>query len=346
MKKQSDRIRTYVSGDESGIIPLINEVFHSSMDDKLWHWKYFLHPAGKGWINVAESGNQIVALHALMRSNLNFIGSEIMAAQPVDIAVRDDQRRKRWMVRLAQNIYDRATREGAMAIYGFPIRNMYVGVMRHLDFIRVCNLSFYRYHIGNAGLTGTAIDRVMKYLNSGRVTLRYSLNIKFSMKNVSIASVEALPDDLDEMLREINDHEVISIWKDRKYLQWRYKDHPINKYKFFSLRIGGRLHGLIVTRTIGERVAICEMLNRTKNIQQAFTHLLYIIKHYLPTGAQELFFLGHDNGYFDTVFGMSGFKKSISNVVCTGRNIKSGRFREMFMIPDNWTLVYGDTDHV
>lgn len=346
MKKQRDRMRAYKPGDETAVLELLNNVFQGSMDDRLWKWKYFQHPQGSGWITVAESGSEIVAMYAVMRCNLNFLGTAVTSVQSVDSAVRNDQRRKRWMLRLAQSLYDRSAREGVTACFGFPSPNMYVGVMKHLDYMRICHFSFYRFQLGNAGLTGKAIDRAVKYLAFLKMSIRYSLNIKFSMKGFSAARAEALPDDMAEMLKEINDHEVISVWKDREYLKWRYMDHPNNKYELFPLRIGGRLEGLIVTRTIGERIAICEILNRTKDIQQAFLHLLYIIKHYLPTGAQELYFLGHDNGYFDTVFGWAGFKKSISNVVCTGRNITSNRFREMFMIPDNWTLVYGDTDLV
>lgn len=346
MKNQKERIRLYAPGDEQGCVDLQNRVFGSFMDSSLWRWKYTAHPKGKGWITVAESNAEIVALYAAMRCNLNFLGDEVNAAQSVDIAVRDDQRRKQWMVRLARNLFDRSAREGAEANFGFPIRNMYAGVMKHLDFMRICNLSFYRYQTGNAGLAGKALDRMLKYLMLPKISLRYFLNTRSWGTNLSAEKTEALPDDVDGMLKEINYHEVISVWKDREYLQWRYADHPKNRYEFFSLRVGGRLEGLIVTRTIGDRVAICEILNRTKDIQQAFLHLLHIIKHYAPSAAQELYFLGHDNGFFDTAFGWAGFKKSQSNIVCTGRNTTSGRFREMFMIPDNWTLVYGDTDLV
>lgn len=345
MTQDNDRMRPYQQADGTQLIALVNEVFDMGMTDAIWDWKYHVHPKGTGWISVAESNDELVAHYALMRQHLNHIGNEIPAAQSADTAVRKDQRRKGWMLRLGKDVIARAEREGAEAIHGFPNRNISPWVLLNFDYHRVCNLKFYGKNLGKRLPLGPLVNWPLHIVSLILTNIRFALNKRMTLPG-SVFTHETVLDEkeADEMVKEYNRYEIISIWKDGEYLKWRYQDHPFNSYEYFTLRVNGRLEGLVVTRIDGKRIAICEFINRTKDNQQSFMTLLYLIKHFMGRGFRELYFQGHDDGYFDTVFGMAGFEKSNTGLIYACMRFKHDTIREKTLIPQNWTLVYGDSD--
>ncbi len=342
--RKKETIRPYRPGDEKRILRLMGEVFSSSMDEAFFKWKFLEHPKGPGWMRVAESGPYIVAFYGMTRQPLNFMGNEVPGGQGGDVMVRGDQRGKGLFTKLAGAVYRQFSGDDAVLFFGFPNRQSYPAVMKYLDYARICNLDYYQYRAGMTGMAGKVLGLAGRLFRGLKVWLRCEINARLSQKGSAMEMTADLPAGLSEMLREINTNEVLSLWKDEDYLRWRYIDHPRHRYDFFPLRVNGVLEGLVVARKDGARAVICEMLNRTKNVQQAFLHLLYVQRRYIFSGMGEVVFLGHDNGFFETVFGRSGFKKSISNIVCTVRFSGRGRIREMFMIPENWTFTYGDSD--
>ena len=344
MKKSGDVIRLYSRNDEGNVIRLHNETTNAGYDPEFWNWKYFSNPKGPGWVNVAESGKEVVGQYSLMRYHLNFMGEEIVAAQSSDTVVRGDQRRKRWMTRLADHVYAKATRDGAWAIFGFPNRNSYPVAMKQLDFVRLCHLIYYNLRLGGNGTARRLMGPMGTALHFFTTWLRCVINAKLKMKNVRVEKTTDLPDGIADFLKVINTYEVLSVWKDADYLRWRYLRNPRHSYVLYPLFVNDILEGLVVVRKLGTLLVICEMLSRSKDIQLGMVHLLHVLKANFFSGIKEVAFLGHDNGYFETVFGRIGFGKSYSHVVCLGRVPKEGKFKQVFMIPDNWTFVYGDTD--
>ncbi len=344
MKKSRDKIRMYSGRDEGNVFRLHNETADGNFDPEFWSWKYFSYPKGPGWVNLAVSENEIVGQYSLMRYHLNFLGEEIVAAQSSDTLVRSDQRRKRWMTRLADHVYAKATRDGAWAIYGFPNRNSYPVAMKQLDFMRICHLSYYNMKLGGDGPAWRVLGPLGHMFHFLAAGLRYVINARLKIKKVRVEKMTDLPEGISDFLRVINTYEVLSVWKDAEYLRWRYVNHPRHAYVFYPLFVNDTLQGLVVARKLGNQLVVCEMLNRGKDIQLGMIHLLYIVKSNYFSGIKEVAFLGHDNGYFESVFSRVGFRRSYSHVVCLGRVPKEGRFRQHFMIPENWTLVYGDTD--
>ncbi|MBN2078866.1 MAG: GNAT family N-acetyltransferase [Spirochaetes bacterium] len=342
--KTKETIRPYRPGDEERILRLRGEVFTSRMDEALFKWKFLEHPRGLGWMKVAEEGSEIIGFYGMTRQYLNFLGEEVRGGQVGDIMVRGDRRGKGLFLKLAGSVYNTFSRDDPFVSYGFPNRQSYPAVTKYLDYARICNMDFYQYRAGMTGIAGKTLGLAGRLFRGLKVWLRCEINARLSMKRSAMEMTADLPAGLSDLLKEINTYEVLSLWKDEDYLRWRYVDHPRHRYDIFPLRVNGVLEGLVVARRDGTRAVICEILNRTKNVQQAFLHLLYVQRRYIFSGMGEVIFLGHDNGFFETVFGRSGFKKSMSNIVCTVRFSGRGRIREMFMIPENWTFVYGDSD--
>lgn len=347
MEENATIIREYREGDEVRILRLFKEVFGLERTIDHWNWQFKKHPQGNGWVTLAEIGNKIVAQYCMMRNHLNFMGREIIAGQSCDTMVRSDQRGQKWFSRLATRNYKYASEKGAKAVFGFPDRNSYPGFMRDLEWHRIVSLKYYFYRIGFQKIWGQKIDRIFKYFYRILIKLKYYFSLLYQGSGVKIETLSHLPDDLEDMLREIRDYEVLCVWKDLKYLKWRYENHPDHNYLFHVISIQGRLQGLVITRDCGDTITICEVLHREKNEHQSILLLHHVVDHWATSSAQTIEFLGHDSGFFEAIFKNFGFQMSpYSNFVFGGRVFGDPALESKFISPYNWTIVYGDTDVV
>ena len=344
MMEGHDAIKEYEVGDEKEIIKLHKEVFNSETDLNRWKWQFLYHPKGEGWISLAQANNEIVGQYCMMRHHLNFLGREIIAGQSCDTMVKADQRGKRWFTKLANHNYEFAAKNGVQAVFGFPNRNSYPGFMKHLDWIRLFNLNYYYYRLGLKKYIGNRLDILLNIFLLNKFLLRYKIFLKSRIKDFAIITTEKIPKNLDDTLKEICNYEVLSIWKDNNYLRWRYENHPQNKYLFHMLMIGKKIEGLVVTRVCNDNVRICEVLSRTKSI--LITHLLvyHVMIYSVKIKAQKIEFYGFDNGFFDSVFQGAQFNKEISQYIFGGKVFNDRKLKNMFMIPNNWSISFGDID--
>ena len=122
----------------------------------------------------------------MRRNHLNFMGHQIIAGQSCDTIVRADQRGKKWFIRLAQKNYEFASENDVTAVFGFPNRNSYPGFVKYLDWVRLFNLTHYRYRFGFKKVVGSKIDSFIKYFVELKHRLKYLLFSKVSIKEFNI----------------------------------------------------------------------------------------------------------------------------------------------------------------
>jgi hypothetical protein len=281
----------------------------------------------------------------MMRNHVNFCGREICAGQSCDTMVRGDQRGKGWFVRLATVNYEQAAAGGLQAVVGFPNRNSFPGFMRSLDWRRITSLREYTCRLGYRRLWGGTDALYKLILRAGLRGKTFALRLWHERLDIVVSDV--LSDNLGELLDEVRNHEVLSIWKDLPYLRWRYESHPENSYTFHVLLKAGRAEGLVVSRTVGSTIAICELVHRRRDVRESVVFLNSLLTLYAREPWQKVEFFGHDDGFFQSVFRACGFAESYSSgFVFGGRVFGGGPLEGHFPHAANWTVSYGDTDVV
>lgn len=346
MNRESLTIRDYRPSDDERLVALHNEVFHSDIGREEWQWKYQKQPQGHSWISVAETNGEIVGQQGVIHNHLNFTGREIVVGQAGDSLVRPDQRGRGIFAKLAHRNYELARNSGVVAVFNFPNLASYPGYVRRLGWMRVCNLKYYWYRIGYSKVWGSAVDRLFKrvHLMNLRAKALARRLVYADLKAMRFSQSTCLPEEFQRTLRDIRDHEVLSMWKDMAYLRWRYEDHPSRKYAFHLLYVDMQPEALIVTRDLGDTIAICDLMHRTKNIRHSVDLLASVIRVYSRSKAQKLEFFGHDDGYFDAVFSACHFKRQPTSTIMFGGVVLDESFRDVFLSPHNWTISYGDVD--
>ncbi|MBN2070325.1 MAG: GNAT family N-acetyltransferase [Candidatus Krumholzibacteriota bacterium] len=350
MDKSNDRIREFRQGDETGISVLFKDVFKTDKTVEYIRWQYMDHPGGPGWLYLSSIDDAIVGECCTMRSHLNFLGKEIPAGELCDGLIRQDQRGKGLFTGMVERNCERAIEEGFKAIIGFPNRSAYPVYIKKLDWYNITYLDEYSFKTGYRKLTGAVLDKIVKIILAVPVRIRFRVlkDIYHSFlhhNDVKFITTSKLPDDIKEVLEEALKNEVISVWKDLPYLRWRYEDHPENDYEFHIMIVDGEPVGVTICRKMNDIVAICDLIHKSKNIDQSELMLLYALSHYFSTGAQKIEFFGHDNGFFETVFRRCRFKRiSPSKFVLVGKVFDDRKLESLFGLPHNWKVTYGDTD--
>lgn len=348
--ERSAVIRQYRAGDERQILPLFNKVLGNGSPKTLEHfdWQFWEHPQGRGWLTVAEVNEEIVGLVAVMRQHLNYSGREIIAGQGVDLVVHPEHRRKSLFIEMRESSRKHVHSEGAELISGFPNRMAYLTLINYPNWFKVTHLKSFTYEFGwkrIGAARGSATCNILGAIDSLKNKIRVSWKRK--PKNVTIVDSSSLPDDSAETLLEINSFEVLSVWKDLEYLKWRYENHPKHRYRFHRLIISNKVEGLIVSRNCGDWIALCEVMNRTKDIEQTALLLEHVVDYYRQTPATEIAFWGFDTGFFETAFREAGFTmKNTSGIVFGIRISPDSHLEKIALMPHNWTISYGDTDHI
>ena len=244
----------------------------------------------------------------MMRNHLNFLGKEILAGQSCDTMIRSDQRGKRWFTRLAESNYEYASANGVQAVFGFPNRNSFPGFMKYLGWYKLFGLGHYYYRLGAKKLVGNTFNNFLQFCIKGRWQLSYQIGIRKRIRNYKVYVSCNLPYDLDAMLREINTHEVLSVWKDTDYLKWRYEKHPHHEYVFYLLTVNKINEMLVVIKKNEEKIQICELLSKTKNVLHALFLIHRIVIDSIRRDAQYIEFHGYDDGFLIVYLEMPDLK--------------------------------------
>jgi len=340
------RIRKYKANDEFNIFQLFSEVFDTGYSQERWAWQYKNNIYGPGWIVVAEDQNGIVGQSSTRRNHINFMGREILAGQGCDLMVKKEYRKTGISNEMIQTSISNQTQEGGKVVFSFPNRDSYPGSMRSYNDIRICYLNEYSYRIGLKKIWGQRFDQVFKMFLSLPNSLHFKKEKQIINQDIRIVSTKNVPNHVGAMLDECHNYEVLSIWKDLDYMKWRYEENPEHRYDYHTLFIDGMAEGFIVCKQGDDQITICEFISRTKNFRQSVLFLRYIIKRYFLTSAQTIEFYGWDSGFFDCIYSKSGFQKKISSLVLAVCLLDSNdeRLSQMVNIPENWTVVMGDSD--
>jgi hypothetical protein len=339
-----DHVRQYQKGDESRILALFNATFNGGRSLDRWKWQFERNPQGSPWIALAESGGELLGQYCMIHNHLSLGGREICAAQACDVIVRPDQRGKRWFIRLAESCYSQASVEGLKVVFGFPNRESFPGHVRSLGWERITPLKEYLYRTSIKQLAGPFVDFFYSAVVGTLMRMR-AIAFRRSVDGGRIVTSSAIPGSVASLLEDVRNHEIFSVWKDLAYIKWRYEQHPEHRYVYHVLYVGEVAEGLIVSRDTGTSIAICELLHRNKDVAQTVYLLSGAVRYHAKSAAERIEFFGHDDGFFDAVFARCGFSTRYSSgFIFSGRVFGDERLAKQFAAPQNWSVVYGDTD--
>jgi GNAT superfamily N-acetyltransferase len=235
------RLRSYILGDEEGILELRRDVFGSKDPFKLnrdaWEWEFLQNPEGESIIIVAEEKAKIVGHYGLLPLIMSYYGKNVALALAVDLMVHPSFRRKGLFLRLFEHIVEEAKRHNIDAILGFPNRITLPTYINKLGWHHVKSVKTH-VKISLKNLI-TKSHTIMFTTNRSN----FSLHDKSYMEFVRISNFNDIP-----RFDNIASSQFIFINRSPSYLNWRYIQPHWYQYIPYAILIESEIKGFFVLR--------------------------------------------------------------------------------------------------
>ncbi|MFZ5632518.1 MAG: GNAT family N-acetyltransferase [Bacillota bacterium] len=280
-------MRPFQPGDEGSYLDLYNFVHPVSMSADYWRWLNLANPAGPSMIETAWDGEKLIGVYGLVPVKL-WAGGEIVLGALSDVAVtHPDYRYRGVFSALGRSLYHRAEERGVRIIYGFPTEHSKHGFEKTLgwDFVHGCR-ALVCWGCGGAGGGENLMD---------------------------VYEVDSAGNDFDPLWDKVARGAIrssILAVRDKEYINWRFVEHPENRYRIFMAAGGAGPGGYIIARLpagAGETcVDIVDVLAEDVN---SFRELVgFALGYYGEAGCVRIR-LTAGSVFFHCIRGM-GFKES------------------------------------
>ncbi len=257
------QVRLYRPGDEEGIIKLFREVFGREMSLQEWQWKYIESHPLRVYSSVAEDdlGN-IVGHYGAVHVPLIYRGKSASGLSICDVMIHPQFRSIRALKAISSLTPPIAVQDHIIMGYGFPTINI---LLRPAIALKL-------------------YEEVENVLEGNKEAVFHN--------NLSRLKFKLFPldynDDRIDKLWEICKMDLpLAAVRNRQYLCWRYKKHPLFRYELLGLkkRLGNELVGIVVLKREEDRVILMDFLA----LKGIMSHLFQKMENYIvSTGARTI----------------------------------------------------------
>jgi hypothetical protein len=348
-------VRRWQPGDEVAMMELFRVEFGRERTPAHWKWKFLENPCGGPFVSLAWHRDPplLVGNQVLMPFPLCVRGRRLLAGHSLDLVVHHDFRRQGIHEVTGRDAEAFLREHGGEALVAFPNAASYPGFVRSQGWKRILEPTMWKRRLGLRGklerrlrvpVLAAAADAVFRARATGALR-RQLAAAQAARPDLRVEHVGRLPDGVDALWERERTRVHVSLWKDREYLAWRYERHPEQRFEYHALVRGSELAGLAVTGIRDRMALLCELLEPDRDEAAGRLLVLSVCARVAGNGADEVHFLGHDDGWFGRV--LEGFTAApATENVFVGRAIADEALTAELADAANWTLTYGDGDFI
>ena len=316
--------------DLNKIIELFKEVFNRNFGKNFWEWKYYKNPYGKIPPLVLYDGRKLIGSYSADFKKFLVDGIEVECALVTTAIVHSDYRSQGIFTYLAKNMYNKLRKMGIIFLYGFPN-------------------ALYPYEIYIKKLKWNYCDKktnLIKDINNNNK----SPNLIPKSTTIEISKIDKYPNEINKLNNQLTGGGIFSKI-DHEYLNWRYIEHPLNKYNNYLIYRNGEIYGYFVTKTYinneGEKYGELDDFKIIDDNLTIFGNIYRFIHNY---------FIEKDHSYISTwvsdnsdfyQFLLKNSFKEIKMSISWGfklLNRLDPKYLQLLLNPSNWDLRMGDSD--
>ncbi len=246
-------LREYSPSDREEVFQLRTDVYGEAFPEDDWVWKFERSPLGPARIYLAESQGRIVGLRIYPFREVKILNDVWRSVLTVDGMVHPDFRRLGIWSGLMREGIRRLRAEGIHLALSFPgiHRHTYAAFLK-LGFLDVGPIPLLAKPLRLGGLLSRVVrsrrlqssaDRVSRFLPGTR-----QRRPPPQAGDLAIERIDGFDDQFDRLWEEESRQRTFSLVRDQKYLNYRYRDRPGEKYALFAAYRKKELTGYVVVR--------------------------------------------------------------------------------------------------
>ena len=343
-------VRKYQDGDEEQIHSLRNTaLINAEKDIQWWRWQYLDNPRGTAIIYVAEADKRIVGHLALLPTLMKIGDKIILCSHAVDGMVHPDYRRQSIYVKIADETFEFASKDGIAMVFGTPNNQSYPIHIGRLQWIYICNPRlmlkiinwnvFFKSHLRIPNFVGKQLEKFIELIWNNKSHCEDS--------EVTIEQITTFDERIDKFWLRASETKKIMVIRDKKYLNWRYVNKPGNNYNIFIAQKGNEIIGYIVV-TIQREKTIRGYIIDLLALPDEDTAMIMLIKKAIAycknKGAITIKCLMLREVPYYKILKKMGFICRKSEVRLCARIFDPKISKEFVSDPSNWYYLWGDRD--
>lgn len=233
--------RSYRPADKGTVISLLATGRHPNYTREktaVFDWQFAGNPASDGAspFLIGTVGDEVVAINGFVPVKVNVCGRAEQGCWSLDTYVSGAHRGRGFGKALAQRVSVRAP-----VMLGFGISDMNDSILEKSAWLldeHMATLFFHADEPGVKGLGKNLLSRGARLLGAHKRNGSASLRVE----------PDVAADELDATWQGVRGHYESAVERSGAYLTWRYRDSPVNRYRWLTARRGGELAALFVTR--------------------------------------------------------------------------------------------------
>ncbi|MDB4954917.1 MAG: hypothetical protein JWO36_2486 [Myxococcales bacterium] len=212
-----------------------------------WQFKCNPHDDGRSPFLVGALDDEtIVALNGYMPARIKFQGRPIHSCWSCDTYVSPSFRGRGFGKELVSRVS-----AAAPVMLGYGISDMSDPIFDKYDWLLHPHIDLLFFHVAEKGLAG-------RVKNLGSRLTRKRNGSAGSSSTVSHEEGQWFSGEVDALWTESRAGYFSTVERDAAYLNWKYQQHPLNRYTSYSLRSNARLRGVLIARHDPEESVIVD----------------------------------------------------------------------------------------
>ena len=312
-------------------------------------WQYRDNPNGKAIVLLShdnDSNDMLVGTHTLIPLKLIVDGEIIISSLCCNVQIHPDYRKKHIFSNLLLSVPDSALAHNIHSFFGIPNNNSFKAFINNGS-IEITRLPLFIKPIKLSEYYGSPIKQILKPFDI------------FWKNTNTFSGIDELDGNFDDSFENLakKTSKRVSVMNSRtkEFLNWRYKNHPTQKYQIFTLKTNNELIGYIITKIhyIGKKkigVILDYMVNSDHKDKIQLKNLIHKAISYFWDNDVSVAIATSRNGLLENdLLRRSGFfvapsflkPVSLHFIVQTYDNdIQHVKLKKF----ENWFFVFGDYD--
>ena len=228
---------------KQAILDLTKKTFgdNNITKSEYFDWQYRNNPNGKAIVLLSydDDSNTLVGTHSLIPLKLIVDGEIITSSVCCNVQIHPDFRKKHVFSNLLLSVPDDALTHNINSFYGIPNDNSLKAFINNGS-IKITTLPLLIKPIKLSNYFDSPIRQILK-----------PFDIFWKNRN-TFSCIEEFNGNFDDSFEYLakKTSERVSVLNNRRkeFLNWRYKNHPTEKYKIFTLKTNNELIGYIITK--------------------------------------------------------------------------------------------------